>query len=257
MLIAVSGILGAAIWMQRQRAEMEAAAGAAVNSYAIIDKARQRMRSPTEGRRRKAIELLESLADPLKKAFGENKEKILFEARSVYAAALGVPDLTDEVGEIGGEWPHVWNVAMHPDGKYMAIATHIGPIRWDRGTKLEPPKEFDKKNARNVRAWFSLLTASTWHSCLCPAALSFGTVQMSKRQLGSDGIRIHSPRNLSRWIRQHRQDHVRVLFRRQGPFVDSAGIGTSIVDFDCSKANGCRIQSNRDENRSGNRVPCY
>ena len=39
-------------------------------------------------------------------------------------------------------------VALHPDGRSMVIGTHLGPIRWVRGKKLNIPANLDPKAPR-------------------------------------------------------------------------------------------------------------
>ncbi len=136
----------------RERERLEAEARAQVQVWALLDQARQRMRTPTQGRRldtqqilRDAAELRQKIASP------EATERVDLEIRSLWAATLGVPDL--QIQE--ADWARMplyynfaWPVALHPDGEAMAIGTPLKPLYWVRGQPLRVPENLDPKQRR-------------------------------------------------------------------------------------------------------------
>src|SRR5262249_51417564 len=72
---------------------LESETRAEVESRALLDQALQRTRSPAQGRRLGAQEILKRLSEPWQKLPEKVRQELKLEARSVYAATLGVPDL--------------------------------------------------------------------------------------------------------------------------------------------------------------------
>jgi WD40 repeat protein len=118
----------------------------------LFEKARQRLRTPTEGRRWETQDLLRKTAEPLAKIpKGPVKDQLLEEFRSIFAATLAVPDFelaSDDKLSLPLVYYQAWQVAMHPDGQMMAIGTHLGPICWNRGKKPVIPKSIDPSQPR-------------------------------------------------------------------------------------------------------------
>ena len=114
----------------------------------LIEQARQRLQTPTQGRRWDTQATLRASANPLALIpDGPEKEALLLELRSVFAATLGVPDFVsrpDDQVVLPGVFNQVWRVALHPDGKSMVIGTPLGPVRWVRGQTPKLPPGLDQ-----------------------------------------------------------------------------------------------------------------
>ena len=154
ILAIVSITLGALVLVHRDRAfraqvreTLEAQYRARAEVLSLIQKARQRLNTPTEGRRLEAQKLLFEAGKPLKRIpDGEETNQFLQELRSVFAATLAVPDLvsrTNEQIELPSVFYQVWPTALHPDGKSMVIGTPKGPVRWVRGQTPKLPEGLD------------------------------------------------------------------------------------------------------------------
>jgi serine/threonine protein kinase/WD40 repeat protein len=166
LLLVVGGTLGSMMWVHQKRAYeeqvrriLEAETRAEVQVRALLDRARIRLRQPTQGRRTQTQAILRSLGEPWRKMpAGETKERLALEARSLYAATFGVPELSipkgDEQNLPYDSWMPPWRVALHPAGKALVIATHLRPIRWVRGQPLKLPKALDQ-NQPHPRVAFS------------------------------------------------------------------------------------------------------
>lgn len=155
LLAAVTTTFGSMAWVQHQQARvreiLEAETKSEVQVRALLDRASQRLRIPTFGRRREAQDILRHVAEPRQKIpAGPITERLDLEIRSVFAWTLGVPDAEVIDSTLPDPLPavfhSVWRVALHPDGEAMVIGTHLGPVRWVRGQRIEqPPGELDPK----------------------------------------------------------------------------------------------------------------
>jgi WD40 repeat protein len=149
LLLVVGGTLGAMYWQSQVRATLEAQTKAEVQYRLLLDKARIRLRTPTQGRRFDTQKILEAIAKPRSLMVkNETRDRLDLEARSLYAASLGVPDLTVETATVKTNVFMVWPVALHPNGKMMAIGTPKGPLVWRRDQHLEVPKDLDETKPR-------------------------------------------------------------------------------------------------------------
>jgi WD40 repeat protein len=146
--LVAGGTLGGMAWVQFQRAaearearSREESLRAQDKARALLDQARQRVRTPTQGRRMGTLDLLRRLAGLRQQIRDETvRERLDLQARSVLAEALGVPDLVVAEQADLPEWPFAaWRTAMHPSGKKMAIGTPSRPLLWRRGETLRPP----------------------------------------------------------------------------------------------------------------------
>jgi WD40 repeat protein len=131
-----------AIFEERLRAEYQV--------RALLEKARQRLRLPTQGRRLDAQDLLRQIAEPRRKVPpGEVAEALDLEARSVFAATLAVPDLRVlERVELPVDAMQAWPTAMHPSGERIAIGTPNGPVLWALGRQPRLPEQLDPQAPR-------------------------------------------------------------------------------------------------------------
>jgi WD40 repeat protein len=155
LLVVVGGTLGNMAYQAQVRQILEAETRAEVEAWALLDRARQRLRTPTQGRRTESQQILLKLAEPRRKIVaGERRDRIDLEARSLYAATLGVPELRVETEKLGGNPLLVWPASIHPDGKRMAIGTPNGPLVWRRGQHPDVPKGLNK-NAERPRLAYS------------------------------------------------------------------------------------------------------
>jgi WD40 repeat protein len=219
LLAGVGGLLGATAWNQallareaRLKHALETRYRAQTEARALIDQALQQLRIATQGRRTRSQEILRKLAEPLRFIPpGPEREAILLDARSAYCATLGATDLVrndhDEVS-----LPYVfhqsWKVALHPDGKLLAIGTHRGPIRWIRGQKPRIPPDLDPALPRprlefspdgkylafapvegGVELWDEGVTnrLASWHSRGTGAILDMGFAGQSIRTITAVG----------------------------------------------------------------------
>jgi hypothetical protein len=117
---------------------------AEVEALALLDQAHQRLRVPTEGRRRETQDLLRRAARLRNRSLSQDrKDAIDLELRSLYAASLGVPELdvtaAEEIDDPERDFTLAWPAAMHPDGEWMAVGTRERPVRWVRGERLAIP----------------------------------------------------------------------------------------------------------------------
>jgi serine/threonine protein kinase/WD40 repeat protein len=152
VVLFLTAALGVAAWQLRVRQVLEAETRAEVEAHVLIDRARQRLRTPTEGRRREAQALLARLAEPRRKiAPGRAADLIDLEARSAFVETLGVPDLEIEANDAqpmpGGDYA-CWRAALHPDGEALVLGTPRGPVRWVRGEPLRLPEGLSPADPR-------------------------------------------------------------------------------------------------------------
>ena len=152
LIVAVVSLsLGTIAWNQARlardasfRQEVEARYRALAQGRMAIEQARQRLRTPTHGRRWESQLILRRTAASLRQIPGGSEKDELLEAiRSVFAATLAVPDFSHEsqdVLDLPAVFYQTWRVALHPEGQAMAFGTHLGPIRWVRGQKPNIPR---------------------------------------------------------------------------------------------------------------------
>jgi tRNA A-37 threonylcarbamoyl transferase component Bud32 len=144
LLLVVSFSLGTTAWRQASRAHeaqlrqaIEARHRATTQVRVLIEQACQRLRTPTQGRRWETEATLRKAAEPLSRIpGGAEREQLLLDLRSAFAATLAIPDLSSGPGdrvELPVAFYQVWPVALHPDGGSMVIGTPQGPVRWVRG----------------------------------------------------------------------------------------------------------------------------
>ena len=154
LLIAVV-MLGSVAWVQSQRAaeeeglrqkaealvSQETLLRAEIEARTLLLQARQRVRTPTMGRRTETLDLLRRLAKSRRRIDDEQLgERLDLQARSVLVEALAVPDLVVADEAMLPEWPFAgWRTAMHPSGRQMAVGTLAGPVLWKRGQELRRP----------------------------------------------------------------------------------------------------------------------
>ncbi len=155
LLMIAALALGSVAWMQSQRAtteerlrqkaetlaSQEAQFRAEVEARSWLEKARQRVRTPTMGRRTQTLDLLRRMAQSRRGIRDEVLgARLEVQARSILAEALGVPDLVMAERADLPQWPFSeWRTAMHPSGQWMAVGTLAGPVLWKRGQKLRRP----------------------------------------------------------------------------------------------------------------------
>ncbi len=140
LLIAVV-TLGGVAWVQSRRAADAEEMRAEVDARTLLLQARQRVRTPTVGRRTETLKLLRDLAEARRKIQDETLgERIDVQARSVLVEALGVPELVvSDAAELPRWEFQLWRTAMHHSGQQMAVGTVNRPLLWKRGHKLEQP----------------------------------------------------------------------------------------------------------------------
>jgi WD40 repeat protein/tRNA A-37 threonylcarbamoyl transferase component Bud32 len=141
-------VLVGVAWMQHQRVEEALAAKsreeslrAEIEARSLLEQARQRVNTPTMGRRTETLDLLRRLAE-VRRNIHDAKlgERLDLQARSVLVEALGVPDLVIAERTELPEWPFAeWRTAMHPSGQQMAVGTLAGPMLWKRGHSFRRP----------------------------------------------------------------------------------------------------------------------
>ncbi|HEX5273373.1 MAG TPA: serine/threonine-protein kinase, partial [Gemmataceae bacterium] len=113
----------------------------------LLQRAGQRLRVPTEGRRRETQDLLRQAARLRNRDFADDrKESLTLELRSLFAASLGVPELevaaSAEIADPERDFSLVWPAAIRPDGEAMAVGTRERPVRWVWGQRpVIPEKE--------------------------------------------------------------------------------------------------------------------
>jgi WD40 repeat protein/tRNA A-37 threonylcarbamoyl transferase component Bud32 len=154
LLTIISLSLGATAWKQMNRAHdarlreaIEIRHRAADQVRVLIEQAPLRLRTPTQGRRCETQTILRGAAKPLALLpSSTEKEELLLEVRSTFAASLALADLSSGPGdrvELEPVFYQAWPVALHPDGESMVIGTPRGPLRWRRGLTLTLPPDLD------------------------------------------------------------------------------------------------------------------
>jgi WD40 repeat protein len=172
LLVIVAGILGWVIWEQRERRhllemrestqrqdaetarrmqQVEMENRLEIEAWSLLHRARQRMTIPTEGRRYET-QILLRLAAQCRAGVSDAAatQRLDLEIRSLFAISLGVPDTRIEWGQanLPGVFYAPWSAAIHPEGQYIIVGTHLGPIIWRRGEPFIAPEEFDAKKPR-------------------------------------------------------------------------------------------------------------
>jgi WD40 repeat protein/tRNA A-37 threonylcarbamoyl transferase component Bud32 len=118
-----------------RRAEAEA------QIVALHDAVRQRLRKPTLNRREESLQLLDQVAKHRRwLAAGATADRVDLTTRSLWVSALSTVELVhDQLVDLPGAWDRPWPVAIHPDGRLMAIGTTRRPVFWNRGQALQMP----------------------------------------------------------------------------------------------------------------------
>jgi WD40 repeat protein/tRNA A-37 threonylcarbamoyl transferase component Bud32 len=170
VLFALSVAFGWIIWDQRakryearsqadtarERQRLESEKRAEIEAWNLLVAARQRLQTPTEGRRRDTYAFLRE-ADQLCRLVpaGPARERLNLNIRSIYAISLSVPDLNVE--ESGADFPEVfyapWPVTIHPGGDALVVGTPDGPVRWVRGQPLQVPPGQEARKPRPALAF--------------------------------------------------------------------------------------------------------
>jgi WD40 repeat protein len=144
---------GARAEIARAKVILEAQTRAQVQVMALQNLALQRLRTPTNGRRRETQDILRRTAEPRKLLVeSPDTERLDLEMRSLYLASMGVPDLEmnpDEVFKpLPSKFPLIWPAALHPGGEELALGTPLRPVRWMRGKPLKLPEDLDPRQTR-------------------------------------------------------------------------------------------------------------
>jgi WD40 repeat protein len=130
------GVKLADVEAERMKVALENRAG---EIRALLQDARRRMRTPSQGRRFETRVTLRNAANlRTELPGGPDADRLDLEIRSVFAATLGVPDLQDAGTASLPDTPFsVWRVALHPTGQVMAIGAPKRPFPWRRGQSLK------------------------------------------------------------------------------------------------------------------------
>jgi WD40 repeat protein len=117
------------------REAAEAQARAIVEAHALLEQARQRLCRPAQGRREEAQRLIRAARRRRQDIEGPDGTRLDLELRSVFVNTVGEPDLHQrQTAELPGHFAWRWRVALHPDGKSMAVGTAKGPRYWRAGS---------------------------------------------------------------------------------------------------------------------------
>jgi serine/threonine protein kinase/WD40 repeat protein len=150
LLLVVSTVLGLVIWLNVERAKLEEQVHAETAAWAALDRARQVLANPLQGRGIKARQILQVDVAEHRRKLGPraDRERLDLAIRSLFAESLSVPDSADDRPSLAEKnlWVklpddhfHDWPVALHLDGTSLAIGTHLGPLRWKVGRPWQPP----------------------------------------------------------------------------------------------------------------------
>jgi WD40 repeat protein/tRNA A-37 threonylcarbamoyl transferase component Bud32 len=164
VLLVVAGGVGLYLaWVQERRAYEEAVRSrleaenadlqeraVAEAEQALLTAARQRLQSPTRGRRLEAQEMvLRALRLRQGGKTGPTPAGVRLEARSLLATSLSLPDLRRlDRADLPVQPFALWPVALHPDGDVLVIGTHQGPVPWKCGQPLRLPDGLDPQQPR-------------------------------------------------------------------------------------------------------------
>jgi WD40 repeat protein len=142
-------VVGGLVFSARSRAHAEAQARATVEAHALLDLARQRLRVATQGRQAEAQRLIRAARRRRQDVEGPDGLRLDLELRSAFAATLGEADIQRrQSAELPGRFDRVWCVALHPDGKTMAVGTPTGPRFWKAGCPFMDADRLDRKGPR-------------------------------------------------------------------------------------------------------------
>ena len=150
--------------------------------WSLLELARQRNQVPWFGRRAKVRELLMEAAGHRKGMAADATTPVLDVAfRSLYAESLGGLDAAPVPEADRAALPATsfrdWPVAIHPDGKALAVGTAKGPLVWRRGT---PAPQLDPKDVMLPRSEVAFGPAGTF------------LVEMRSEEAGG-GLRVWTP----------------------------------------------------------------
>jgi WD40 repeat protein len=135
--------------LQEQKARQEAQGRATVEVHALIERARQRLRVPTQGRRVEAQRLLRQARRRRQDIEGPEGLRLDVELRSAFVSTLAEPDLhRSQTAVLPGHFAFSWCAALHPDGKSMAVGTSTGPRLWRAGAPFTGAAGVDQKGPR-------------------------------------------------------------------------------------------------------------
>jgi WD40 repeat protein/tRNA A-37 threonylcarbamoyl transferase component Bud32 len=165
LLVAVAGVLGAIAYTSHVRAELEAenvrkqqdmladvtVQRAELEVRSLLARARSQLDSLAIGRRQKADETLQNLAEPWRQLrAGREKEELALEARSEFVRGLS---LLDSKTIVRAPLPDLgfltWTAALHPDGKVIAVGAAKRPVRWRCAEAFQYPAESATPVGRN------------------------------------------------------------------------------------------------------------
>src|SRR5262249_21368867 len=131
----------------------EAEARATVEAHALLDLARQRLRVPTQGRRTETQQLLRQARRRRRDVTGPAGLRLDRELRSAFVTTLGVPHLRcRQSAALPVHFALPWRVALHPDGKALALGTATGPRFWRAGSPFTGARGLQ---AKSPRPWLS------------------------------------------------------------------------------------------------------
>jgi serine/threonine protein kinase/WD40 repeat protein len=116
-------------------------------AQALLQAAAHRVRTVTQGRRSETQELLRR-AVALRREGGPAAD-LAVRVRSLFIQSLAVPDIVVQQSAIlPSFFLYEWPVALHPDGRRLAIGTAERPTVWRLGQPLVPPARLDPNAAR-------------------------------------------------------------------------------------------------------------
>ncbi len=161
LLASLGGGMGWALWKQSQSeaevrgqwkaaqmfGEREVNLRAEVEIRHLLAKARQRLHLLAEGRRLETQAILRQIKGPRgRMAPGAVRDDLDLEARSLFAASFGVPEV-ETVAEMKCRLPQLRAVyaVIHPDGQSVVLGAPTGPVRWSLGTPSPVLEEFDPR----------------------------------------------------------------------------------------------------------------
>src|SRR5262249_5939232 len=109
---------------------------------------------PTEGRRRETRKLLEEVVK-LRRKLGDAAvaERFDPEIRGLVAESGSMLDQQETLVEVTNQFPLLWPVAIHPDGKRLAVASSDRPIAWAPDKSVPVLQKLDAE--KPPRLWYS------------------------------------------------------------------------------------------------------
>jgi WD40 repeat protein len=155
--------LGWGMWRERDKAqvaqqfaEQEARLRAEVEIRRLLNQAQQWLRRPSKRRRPKTQAILCEIKEYRRRLEpGAVRDDLDLQARSLFAASLGVPEVKT-VAKTNFPLPPIWggHAVIHPDGQSVVLATPTGPVRWVLGGPSLRPEKLDPR-ARLPRLAYS------------------------------------------------------------------------------------------------------